>query len=287
MTVQNPIIIVGMHRSGTTLLSKLLEKSGLFIGARKESNYEAWFFLKINAWLLEQSGGAWDHPQSIEYLLQDESTIEVIKQYLEKLMASPRAIAYLGWKNYLKYKSIRQIDFLWGWKDPRNSLLLPLWLELFPQAKVIHIYRNGIDIASSIVERSEKSMARFQHKLMQEYYWLPLALRKHRILTPKTFYAANTSNAIKLRDFYMSITEKNLDILDKNQQLTIKYEDFLASPQALFKQILDFIGIELAEERVKILLETIDTNRAFAYKNQLEGAALEQEFAATLAKYGY
>ena len=32
---------------------------------------------------------------------------------------------------------VRDIPFPWGWKDPRNSITLPLWLRLYPEAKII------------------------------------------------------------------------------------------------------------------------------------------------------
>ena len=50
-TPQDPVIIIGMHRSGTSMLTRLLEKAGLFVGHEKENNWEAWFFPKINQWL--------------------------------------------------------------------------------------------------------------------------------------------------------------------------------------------------------------------------------------------
>src|SRR5690606_33596327 len=33
---------------------------------------------------------------------------------------------------------------VWAWKDPRTSLTLPIWREVFPRAQVVHIIRNGI-----------------------------------------------------------------------------------------------------------------------------------------------
>ena len=35
LNVLPPVIIVGMHRSGTTMLSQLLERLGLFTGEKK------------------------------------------------------------------------------------------------------------------------------------------------------------------------------------------------------------------------------------------------------------
>ncbi len=30
----------------------------------------------------------------------------------------------------------------WGWKDPRNTFTLPMWLSIFPKARVLHVLRN-------------------------------------------------------------------------------------------------------------------------------------------------
>lgn len=40
---QTPVIILGMHRSGTTMITKILENLGLFVGVEKEINHEALF----------------------------------------------------------------------------------------------------------------------------------------------------------------------------------------------------------------------------------------------------
>ncbi len=80
----SPIIVVGMHRSGTTMLVRQLEALGLFMGSKKESNYESTFFLNINRWLMTQTGGAWDNPQSIHYLLQNEKARRNIGAYIAR-----------------------------------------------------------------------------------------------------------------------------------------------------------------------------------------------------------
>src|SRR5213078_1316124 len=64
----------------------------------------------------------------------------------------------MGWKRVMKYKSIDRYDRPWGWKDPRTVFTLPLWLQLFPKAKIINIVRNGVDVASSLSVREQKML---------------------------------------------------------------------------------------------------------------------------------
>lgn len=41
-----PIVILGMHRSGTTMITEILEQLGLFVGDQKDDNCESLFFLQ-------------------------------------------------------------------------------------------------------------------------------------------------------------------------------------------------------------------------------------------------
>lgn len=39
-----PVIIIGMHRSGTSMLTRVLQRAGLFMGEHREENDESLFF---------------------------------------------------------------------------------------------------------------------------------------------------------------------------------------------------------------------------------------------------
>ena len=43
-----------------------------------------------------------------------------------------------------------------GWKDPRNTFTLDLWLKLFPNAKIINIMRHPLDVSQSLLVRQNK-----------------------------------------------------------------------------------------------------------------------------------
>ena len=56
----------------------------------------------------------------------------------------------------------RDID-LWGWKDPRTSLLLTFWDSLLDEARYLFVYRHPVDVLSSLVRR--RSFACFAWRL--------------------------------------------------------------------------------------------------------------------------
>jgi len=161
-----PIIILGMHRSGTTMLSKILEQLGVFMGWRKEENNEAIFFLKFNDWILKQANATWDNPYN--YTLAGEDFKNLMAELADKYIKSIRRLEYLGFKKFLKYKNLKELDFPWGWKDPRNTFTIDIWLKVFPDAKIIHIYRNPIDVAESLRNRALKYRNNFRWDFKKE-----------------------------------------------------------------------------------------------------------------------
>lgn len=45
----------------------------------------------------------------------------------------------------------------WGWKDPRNTFTLEMWLAKFPEAKVIHLIRDREAVVASLQRRNNTS----------------------------------------------------------------------------------------------------------------------------------
>lgn len=184
---------VGMHRSGTSLVAQVLEEIGLFLGWRKDINHEAWFFLRLNDWLLHQCGGAWDQPAPIRHLLANPLGRRMVGDYLRFMLGAPRAATFLGPWQYLRYRSVAAIDRPWRWKDPRNTFTLPLWLDLFPEARIVHIYRHGVDVAASLKRRQSESVDQSQSRL-QRRRWI------HAFAIPRRGGFAESSRCAELDD---------------------------------------------------------------------------------------
>ena len=60
----SPIIIAGMHRSGTSLLSKKLSEMNVFMGYYQDINNESLFFQRLNRWMMSYLQSSWDNPKS-------------------------------------------------------------------------------------------------------------------------------------------------------------------------------------------------------------------------------
>ena len=254
-----PVIIVGMHRSGTTMLSKILEELGVFMGWRKDENNEALFFLRFNDWVLKQANATWDNPYN--YNLIDEDFRNLMTNLAERYIRSIRRIEYLGLIKGLKYRSLKELDFPWGWKDPRNTFTLDIWLRIFPDAKIIHIYRNPIDVAESLRRRVKRMKGDFIWNWKKEIKFL---LMKGYIRYGDSQRVENIYEGIKLWEEYMQRifeleTRLNINLLH------VKYEDFLENSMEVIKRILEFMNARVEYEKIMLSVKNVNANRNYAF----------------------
>ncbi len=278
----SPLIIIGMHRSGTTLLSKILEDSGVFMGVKKEVNNESVFFLKINDWIMRQFNASWDQPYNMNFL--DNKTIDLIKKAIIPSLKDIRSIEFLGLKNYFKYKDIRRLDIPWGWKDPRTTFTLDIWLKIFPEARILHIYRNPIDVAESLRKREEELDLIFKMtsiKKIKEY------LLKGKVGYISSIRVRHIREGVFLWKEYV---EKSFsyDKVTKNI-LHIKYEDLLNNPKSQLEKIFDFIEIPYVDKDISMAINTfrIDRKYAFTKDNFLVSIYHEIKDWPIMKKLGY
>lgn len=131
------VVIVGMHRSGTSLTSSILEKAGLNIGERLlgegvgnvEGHFENLDFFNFQCKILSEQGfhqDGWSN-QSVPFLEQYREEAEAIIKNNEAPM--------------------------WGWKDPRTCLFLDFWDKLLPDACYLFVYRSPWGVVDSLYRR--------------------------------------------------------------------------------------------------------------------------------------
>jgi hypothetical protein len=229
-----------MHRSGTSLLSCMLESLGLFLGKSKDENNEAVFFQSINDWLLRQTGGAWDNPAPFRYLLDSpdirQRTTDYIRRYL---LTSPRAASYAGWFDYLRHRRLTPLARPWGWKDPRNTFTLPIWLDIFPEAKIIHLHRAGMDVALSLRRRGRQ-----EFQLQRLYRSLPLLhwIRPKRGGFVHSLRCDHLEAGLALWSEYLEQGSRHVAAL-KHRAFDISFESLVRDPIGSLTALADFCDL--------------------------------------------
>ena len=262
-----PIIFIGMHRSGTSLLGRLLDDLGLFSGTRKDVNNESLFFQKLNEWLLNQAGGRWDHPDPIRHLLNEPDTSDLIDDYLKTMLSSPRLIEFLGISRYWHHRRIVDgLPYPWGWKDPRNTFTLPIWLRLFPEAKVIYIERHGVDVADSLSTRRSKSVTQLADRYykLRPLYWL----YEKRTGFSDSSRCMTLEGAFSLWEEYVQMGRRLVSDLAPENVLILKYEDLLQNPKATLDLAGNFCHLTFSDSDVARAVSQIEPSRSYAFQKQ-------------------
>lgn len=164
----SPIAVAGMHRSGTSMVTRALHDSGLHLIGRDadtliraaEDNPEGFWenqaIVACNDDLLEATGGTWDHPPELPPQGADDPRVADIVE------AARLAIAGLSEHEH------------WGFKDPRLCLTMPFWLDLIPDLRVIVCVRHPLEVALSLKRRNQNSYA-LGLALWERYYATALA----------------------------------------------------------------------------------------------------------------
>lgn len=217
MSLKKPLIIIGMHRSGTSLLAKVLEKAGIFMGVMKDHNYEAIHFLSLNQQTLWAAGGSWIDPVVPEPIYW-KRLLNARQLYEEHFRLDTKPARFYH----------RLFPRPWGWKDPRNTFTLPMWLDLFPEARVLHITRDPQEVARSLQVRNHKKGEVFDERLNDLEFCLQLA---------EKYISQGRSYANQLGKNYCEVDYSALLSLDRQEIRRI--EDFCGT--VFFEELKSYL----------------------------------------------
>jgi hypothetical protein len=272
-----PAIIIGMHRSGTSLLSRIVESLGIHQGVKKDRNNESVVFGALNDWLLRTNGARSDFPAPFDYQLSDQPTRALIKDYLQRVLRGPYAIQYLGLQNYLRYRGITGIlDIPWGWKDPRNTITLPIWLEQFPSAKVLYIERHGVDVADSFRKRRVLAFQRSRetyHRTKGRYRFF-----RKRSGFAGSLKCMTLEGSFSVWEDYVRRGRAAIQQVGPNRGLAIKYEELLSNPREEVGRLVRFLNLSPSPAKIDEIASGFNPERLFAFKHSPELV----RFAATV-----
>ena len=156
-----PVLIIGAHRSGTTATTRALELVGLQIGQHLDSHREPRPLQKLHEDYLHRTGAAWHHPQPFLKWLESAEGKQDCVSYLRSNVRRDfaRIFGYRFNPKGLWLRARLSFGARWGWKEPRTTLFAPAWLEIFPEARIVHVIRDVNAAASSIRERELKFQA--------------------------------------------------------------------------------------------------------------------------------
>lgn len=139
MRENQPIIVLGMHRSATSLIAEGLVSSKVHMGDRlvggnrgnPQGHFENIDFVELNDEILKDAGGSWDNPPEEDRILA------------------------LGKKYDLQIRELlnKSAKRKWGWKDPRTVLTIRLFMPYLKDPFFIYCFRRPEQVAGSLHRR--------------------------------------------------------------------------------------------------------------------------------------
>ena len=144
------VVVLGMHRSGTSCLAGLLQEAGVDFGdvptrsiANARGSREDGDVVRLNDDVLAYSGGSWDEPP------------ETLKWSMDMMSVRHEIVTRPRWKT-------------WGFKDPRTLLTLPFWEEGLTEPRFIGTVRHPFAVAKSL-EKARGIDPKYGLKLWTRY----------------------------------------------------------------------------------------------------------------------
>lgn len=283
----SPIIVIGMHRSGTSMLTRAMQSLGLYMGRRTTRNEENPYTNALNRWIFSQASATWERPEGVDLLLTNWETRALVTDYLQGVIAGPSSVRYLGILRWLRYRSLLRVGEPWGWKDPRNAYTLPLWLELFPKARVLHIIRHGVDVAVSLRKRRDlatRASARRYLRYRRLYVNDPFAPKRSGFA--HSARCAVLEGGLDLWNMYTARAHNHVDELG-DRALEFRYEDFLHEPLPYLQRIAEFCSLDAPLCELRRNASGFKTSRAYAYRSSPELVEFAERNSRSLAQFGY
>ena len=141
------LIILGMHRSATSMVSKSIHDSGnVFMGDEFIDPYhEDKKFVQLNDEILAMAGGNVYNPPP-------EESIKKVSKFFDK------RIERLVKEQMMKAEKAGY--YTWGFKDPRTVLTIDLYMPHLDNPQFVCNFRNPHDIALSLYKRDRLPIER-------------------------------------------------------------------------------------------------------------------------------
>lgn len=128
-------IVLGMHKSGTTLVARALHESGIVMGQEFPEDAE---YSKVKY----EAKWAQDISDGILGMSRKRLSLEVTSSSLPT--GNVKESAFQTIRENIERLSSHYQD--WGFKDPRAALTYRYWKQSLPAHKVIIVYRDPVEV---------------------------------------------------------------------------------------------------------------------------------------------
>jgi hypothetical protein len=232
----------------------------------------------MNERILHQCGAFWSEPMSAHFVLAEPDTVQHFAARVRETLAAEleKYAGPTGW--HLKTGPLQPF----GWKDPRNTFTLPVWKEIFPSLRTIHIVRHGVDVAASLARRHAQALRAATGESVPSALTV---IRDHVLGVLSSRRGWTLAEALTMWEQYVEKARQESAALGE-RALEVRYEDLLMQPERVIPVVAEFCRVP-APARRAALSAGLEPSRAFAFRRDPELAAFAGSAREVLARYGY
>ena len=275
---QEILIITGMHRSGTSLTSSLLQSAGLNIGKNllpaNEFNPKGYFenteFLNFHESLLYSLGIdkiGWTTNNNISV---PEYYIDQARKLIEENQCFSQP---------------------WGWKEPRTTLFLDFWSNLLPEAKFLFIYRSPWEVLDSLYRRTDDIFTNnpeyalevwkfYNQKIMDFYHDQPdkcLIVHINSIIKDPSWLIKTIENKLSIPLSEPDTSLCDLSLLKRQESQSQRPYIIKKHFPDAFQMYCDLNNIADYEDPLLAELEQLPSSNAWILKDWLDVKHIERQ----------
>ncbi len=270
MTISRPVFIVGMPRSGSTAFHRVLSEhpdlaTTTHVTRKAPTNYP---LLKLISLVIRdhkpgEAGTMWDR-----YVRGDDDVLRAADVTPENRRYYTTAVA-----NVLRlYHRSRFIS-----KCPRNGMRMEFLREIFPDARFIHLIRDGRAVSRSVLEQREGSGDRMK-------WWdvRPIGWRQWENEPPVASVAHQWRSVVQ---FVHDVGQT----MPSDQYMEIRYEDFTRDPVNLLGRVCSFMDVAWSDEAIRAASRSIESRNDKWEKSFStdDVAVMNRIMGDALKTYGY
>jgi hypothetical protein len=255
-----PVFILGVHRSGTSILYKMLTATGCFnpITAYHLINYDALLFNHHEQ--KEQDAKQQLTGSFLKNGLADRGIdhLKITADFAEEygfLLATQSLQMRITKKNVALFTELcKKISFIADNQKPillKNPYDYPNFLylkEMFPNARFVFIHRHPLKTISStlnairVLLHEKNQYTTRLSRVYNQWYTNPLLLQPLRFIfhfLAECCVVVLTRITKKSTEYYL----KNIDKLSDNEYISITYEEFCNYPQETLETIMEKLSL--------------------------------------------